>query len=434
MARRDPRLTLWFLLCVAWIAAATAQAAGTDTVDASPSIFVLAAEVTPSPTAGAASVNIGVGSGTPDATGKVNIPVTLATGGAAVAGTQNDILFDNSVLQLDAADCSLNPALSDHPPDADPCTPSHVVAPCKQLVRSVVPCGADPQPFGCPDDAGSHVSVFHGLVFASMSALNLNSIPDGVVYTCTFTVLSPSQLPATLANRRAMASDAFGENLSATAVDGQVFPIPPTATSTPTQTPTVTRTPTPTPTFTPSPSATATRSLTPVPTDTAIPPTATSTPTQTPTVTHTPTRTPTFTPSPSATATPSLTPLPTGTAIPTSTATATLTAAPSSTPTVAPTTTPSSTPSSNSTPSTTPTMTWAFTPTTTATATPTPTPLSGAPGDGNCDGVISAADLPAVIEALGSSILTCTGLDADQDGNVTAADLSLAVQEIFADS
>jgi hypothetical protein len=47
--------------------------------------------------------------------------------------------------------------------------------------------------------------------------------------------------------------------------------------------------------------------------------------------------------------------------------------------------------------------------------------------------VISAADLPAVIEALGSSILPCTGLDADQDGNVTAADLSLAVQEIFAE-
>ena len=173
---------------------------------------------------------------------------------------------------------------------------------------------------------------------------------------------------------------------------GDVTPLPTfTLTSAPTST--ATRTPTPTATLPATPSATASPS-----------PTATPPATSTPTATRTPTAvdTPSPTPSPTQTSPPSATATQTDTPPPTPTATETATPQPSSTPTQ----------------------------TATATDTASPTPLS-TPGDANCDGGITAADLPArVVIPNGSGSGPC-GADTNRNGATDDDDVVLMIGLMF---
>ena len=151
-----------------------------------------------------------------------------------------------------------------------------------------------------------------------------------------------------------------------------VLPAPDTSTPTPMST--ATRTPTRTATATKT--ATATRT----PTDTATStktPTPTRTPWVWPTIPPTPTRTPTATRTPTGTATSTKTPTPTRTAW--------------VWPTIPPTPTRTPTRTATPTPTSTAMRTPTRTPTPTATATLTRTPTV-CPGDGDCDGVLDAAD------------------------------------------
>ena len=173
----------------------------------------------------------------PVASGKVAVDVVLFSAGASVAGMQNDIIFDNTIVKLNtAADCKLNTAISDNPPNPDDCIPdanNNVAGPCKALGRQLKTCGASPQPAGCPADAGTNISLFRGLLAASTNALNKNPIPDGTLYTCTFTVVDGTKLPTTLTNSNVIVSDPDGAQLPNTAGNGIVGGgvVPPTATA-----------------------------------------------------------------------------------------------------------------------------------------------------------------------------------------------------------
>ncbi|HVO26745.1 MAG TPA: DUF4215 domain-containing protein [Candidatus Margulisiibacteriota bacterium] len=217
-------------------------------------------------------------------------------------------------------------------------------------------------------------------------------------------------------------------------------PAPSPCVEPPTRTPTITPTATITPTGTPTPTATTTRTMTP--TATASPtrvPTATMTYTPTATATRTPTAPPTPTPTitltvtrtvtPTATLSPTRTLTPTGSQPPTATLTRTpsTTLTPTVTPTPSATRTPTSSPTATPTPTPSPTATPTLVPTATPTETPTPILVEGIPGDGNCDGQITAADFTIIITMFGQAPdPTCPLADANQDGIVDAADLDLA--------
>jgi hypothetical protein len=280
---------------------------------------------TPTPTV----VQINVGTGKALAGGPVEVSVNLASSGFLVAGTANDLSFQNTAFALDTANCTLNPALS------------------KLFSVTTV------------TTTSTTTTV---RIFVQGPPVNITPIPDGLLYTCTFDILPgtlPGNYPLSILN--VVAQDPTGAGLTASGTDGTIIVtlVAPTPTITQTPTATSTATSTATPTVTTTPSATATA----VPTAT---PTATASPTDTPTVT--PTNTPTDTPTP--TQTPTLTPTSTGTATATATPTDTPTLTPTDTPTVTPTNTPTDTP----TPTQTPTLTPTSTSTATATATPTDTP------------------------------------------------------------
>lgn len=200
-----------------------------------------------------------------------------------------------------------------------------------------------------------------------------------------------------------------------------------------------TPTPTPTATRTPTRTATATPSRTPTPTNTPTPTlthTATTTPTQTATRTPTaPTGTPTHTATPTATATPTPTRTRTATATPTATPTQTATRTPTATPTPTqtPTATATATPTwtATATPSVTPSAT--LTPTATATPTATPTPMPPL-GDVNCDWMVTAADVTALLQlAVSGSPDQCGTADVNGDGPIDARDLGPLVALIFSE-
>lgn len=156
-------------------------------------------------------------------------------------------------------------------------------------------------------------------------------------------------------------------------------------------------------------------------------PTFTPSLTRTPSLTPTPSRTPTPRPTgtPTASATPTRTPIPP----PSSTPTRTPTARPSPTPSEAPTASP--TPPVSPTPSPTPTVT------STPTVTPSPTPLAG---DANGDGQIDELDLALLIVEIfdgdGDTVARVRqreprplpGVDANGDGLVNAADAPAMIE------
>lgn len=157
---------------------------------------------------------------------------------------------------------------------------------------------------------------------------------------------------------------------------------------------------------------------TPQPTN--APPTTNSTATLTPTVS--------VSPSPSATSSQTTAATDTPTAsMPSPSPSASMTASP--TPTTSTTSVPTPTPSATGTPTRTPRPASA-----TPTVTPTPSPsVATAPdGDANCDGRVSAADPTGGLVLLSSGQRApCRRDDANHDGALTAADVSLTASLIF---
>lgn len=150
---------------------------------------------------------------------KAVVEVTLR-GECVAAEMQNDIVFDNSVLSLTAAGCQINPAIGRFPkgpPPAITCDDSNIGA-CKTFTTTLQQCGSDPQPLGCPEEAGSDLSVLTQVILGT--GTNANQIPAGVLYTCELELIDPGGLPTVLLNRRAYASDPRGASLATIGVDG----------------------------------------------------------------------------------------------------------------------------------------------------------------------------------------------------------------------
>ncbi|MGH3579980.1 MAG: hypothetical protein ACRDUB_00205, partial [Mycobacterium sp.] len=216
------------------------------------------------------------------------VQVSLATTGFQVAGTANNITFQNNFFQLDPANCTLNPALG------------------KRLVVTPVLLNGTTSTYS---------------FFVQGPPYNNNPIPDGLLYSCNFDVgpgVTVGSYP--LVNSGFFAQDPGGNNLQVIGTNGAIVVtlVQPTGTitSTPTETPTPTFTATATPTITPTNSATPTDTYTPTVTATptaTFTATVTSTPTSTPVDTATPTETPTITPTPTNTGTVTQTPTPTNT-------------------------------------------------------------------------------------------------------------------------
>lgn len=101
----------------------------------------------------------------------VSIDVILVTSqGEQIPGTQNDIIFDPTLVDLESLDaCVINPAISDSAPG---CATDPSSAPCKQLESQL-------------DETGDGKKRFRALV---LSLVNDTNIPDGIVYTCRFRV------------------------------------------------------------------------------------------------------------------------------------------------------------------------------------------------------------------------------------------------------
>ncbi len=114
----------------------------------------------------------------------------------------------------------------------------------------------------------------------------------------------------------------------------------------------------------------------------------------------------------------------------TDTPTATLTpaATPTATPIVVPTFTPTETATAMSTPTASPSATPSASTTPAAAATPTP---RGQPGDTNCDGILSAADVSAEIAILSGHDFPCGGADVNADGTINGDDVPALSEMLF---
>ena len=170
-----------------------------------------------------ADVSIELSSAVPDTQGKIEVDVTLQGGGAAIGGFQNDILFDHDVLRLDSsADCRINAAIGTTPLGSGDgettCADDSTIGACKTLIPSLIVCEGDPPPSGCPAEAPSYSRL--RAIVAATEVLNNNAIPDGVAYTCTFTVINSGLLPVRLFNTNVVVADAFGKRLSSRGEDG----------------------------------------------------------------------------------------------------------------------------------------------------------------------------------------------------------------------
>ncbi|HVN83674.1 MAG TPA: hypothetical protein VMW17_02395 [Candidatus Binatia bacterium] len=236
-----------------------------------------------------ATVQVNVGSASGAAGTQVNIDVSLVGGGAEVAATSNDIIFDGSVVSLTTtcasgtnkgnvcttdddcpgstttgrcnsnSACKINPDIGAATPD---CIDDPTSGPCKSLNKAVATCPG-PQSDPCPDgDDGK--TRFRGIILATN---NTTTIPDGVLYTCTFTIAAGATAGADLTNVGASSSDPSGGKLDSTGANGRIDVTVDTPTPTVTDTPVApTATSTVPPTDTPVP--TATKTNTPVPTAT----------------------------------------------------------------------------------------------------------------------------------------------------------------------
>lgn len=212
--------------------------------------------------------------------GKAVVEIRLDSNGETVGGMQNDILWDERAIQLErVSDCVLRAEIGDRLAACDEDLP---IGPCKTLSRNRLVCGNEPSSLECEGQSAT-TARFRGIVAATAKPNN-NSIPDGVLYTCTFRVVDPERLPIVLVNQNVVLSDPFGVRLDVLAADGAVLAEPGSVRPSRPPTPAGTPTPRPTRTLGPVPSAVATGTLRP---------TWTRAPSATPSLSRTPTATPT---------------------------------------------------------------------------------------------------------------------------------------------
>jgi cell division septation protein DedD len=234
-------------------------------------------EPTPEPTEppGGAAVNIDVECAEPSEGTAVCDVVLNTDGSAIVGGMQNDLLFENGVINLTSATkCRINNDISFFQPG---CMEDPIVGPCKNLSSALNVCGGDPQPPGCPEGSDEGTTRYRGII-AATAFPNTNEIPNGsVLYSCTFDVVDEAALPSIVTNSNIVVSDPQGTRIDDVGgSDGQVGEG-------------VVETPTPEPTEEPTEVPTDTPA---VPTDTPAAPTATPEPTATATNTQAPAETP----------------------------------------------------------------------------------------------------------------------------------------------
>ena len=213
---------------------------------------------TPTVTQTPISVPIDIGEHVGLAGMQIAVEATLNSSllGVQVAGTGNDITFDNTALSINPANCAANPSLG-------------------KIVSA-----------GIVNVSGTQTTL---RVFVQGPPINNDPIPDGLLYTCRFEILggtSPGVYPLVISNQIAQDPDAMPLT-PVGGLDGAVIVVLVGPTYTPSNTPTETLTPSMTPTETPTntPTATPTDTPTQTPTDT---PTATPTETPTPTPTEPP--------------------------------------------------------------------------------------------------------------------------------------------------
>jgi hypothetical protein len=164
---------------------------------------------TPTPSATPTGLQVNIGTALV-AANKVSVEIRLVSGGASVGGVQNDILFDNRIVNLARANaCVINAAIGTNEAG---CEEDPVVGPCKTLSRQLSQCGTSPQPPGCPADATSSITRFRGII-AATAVPNANPIPDTVLYTCEFDLVDAALLPALLTNSNVVVSDPIGNRL-----------------------------------------------------------------------------------------------------------------------------------------------------------------------------------------------------------------------------
>jgi hypothetical protein len=163
----------------------------------------------------AQAVSISIGDITAEPGEQILVDVVLDSEGESVAGVQNDIVFDPSVISAAAASaCVINPEIGDR---LDACDEDPQTAPCKSLQRNLADC---PDAAGCPEGSDG-LARFRGII---ISLANVNVIPDGVLYTCTFQVSELAQPGETytLENLNGGASDPAGAALGTTTVSGTI--------------------------------------------------------------------------------------------------------------------------------------------------------------------------------------------------------------------
>jgi hypothetical protein len=197
-----------------------------------------------------------VGSGFPDDQGFVSIDVTLDSYGATVGGVQNDLIFDNTIVELVGGKCEINPTIGPFPlgpPPAITCLDDPTIGPCKNLSNHLQQCSGPARGDGCPTPAGPETSVLRAII-AATAAPNNNPLPDAVVlYSCRFRVIAPSRLPTALHLSNVVVSNPTGTRVDSSIDDG-FGEIHPPSTPVPTLTSVATLVP---PTNTPTSSATA---------------------------------------------------------------------------------------------------------------------------------------------------------------------------------
>jgi hypothetical protein len=206
------------------------------------------------------------------------LTVTLQTGDAIVAATENEIGFDPAApmgTKINGKpDCTVNPEIEK-----------------TATAFSFLPSGC----------SGVTCTTVRAIV---LSIDNITPIADGsVLYTCRINLLPdapPGKYPLILSGV-SLASPSGAAIFDVLTIDGTVTVLAPEPSPTPTFAPTPMDTPTETPTNTATDTPTATRTATRTPTNT---PTATPTPTATHTLTATQTPTGTATPTPSPTVSP----------------------------------------------------------------------------------------------------------------------------------
>jgi len=361
---------------------------GTITVSPPPPTATATATPTKTPTSNAA-INLSSASGVPGDI--VTIAATLVDGTQQFAATSNDIIYDATQVRV-----ALN---ADGKPD---CTINAAIGASTAVGKTL----STNQPSSPP--------MMKLLRVAVLSSATATAIPDGLLFTCNFTINLGVPAGVKVLSNTARASDPASNSSPLTGTDGMitVSPPPPTATATGSSTPTSTATGTDTPTATSTSTVPAqTPTATPAETNTSTPtnaPTSTQTDTLTPTPTFTAALTPTATQAPPSTLTP--TPTPPDTATPT----VTLTEPPTPTPTT--TFTKAATPTPTGTMTATPVLT------------PTPTPNSCV---GDCGGSsqVTIGDIITMVNIAleNAPVSACAAGDRNQDGEITVDEILAAV-------